>query len=176
MDLIGSYQAWNLPANIMAIGLLKENNLKIDPAHIYHGLESIVKNTGLKGRWQILSERPLTICDTGHNTDGIDNIVQQLEAINYQKLYIIFGMVKDKDHRKIIERLPKEAVYIFCQAEQPRALPAESLREMAASFGLKGTVVPEVNAAIATAKNTASADDVIFIGGSTFVVAEINEL
>jgi dihydrofolate synthase/folylpolyglutamate synthase len=176
MDLMGSYQARNLPAIIKAIGLLKEKHLQIDPKPIYDGLENIVKNTGLKGRWQILSEKPLTICDTGHNTDGIDNIVQQLRTLNYQKLYMVFGMVNDKDHQKIFERLPKEANYIFCQADQPRAMPAKSLQELAAGFGIIGTVIPDVNAAIAHAKKIASADDVIFIGGSTFVVAEINDL
>jgi len=176
MDLMGSYQARNLPAIIKAIGLLKEKHLQIDPKPIYDGLENIVKNTGLKGRWQILSEKPLTICDTGHNTDGIDNIVRQLRALNLQKLYMVFGMVKDKDHQKIFERLPKEAVYIFCQADQPRSMPAKTLQEMAAAFGINGTVVPDVNDAIAAAKKIATADDVIFIGGSTFVVAEINEL
>jgi len=177
LDLLGSYQAKNLPGILLALDLLKDMGLQIDQKHVSAGLVNIVKNTGLKGRWQILSEKPLTICDTGHNVDGIQNIVAQLMALKHdQQLYMVLGMVKDKDHHKVLKKLPKEAVYIFCEADQPRSMPAESLKSLAATFGLNGIVVTEVNAALAYAKGKARAEDLIFIGGSTFVVAEINEL
>ncbi|EPR65415.1 bifunctional folylpolyglutamate synthase/dihydrofolate synthase [Cyclobacterium qasimii] len=177
LDLLGSYQAKNLPGILSALGILNEMGLQIDDKQVSAGLANIVKNTGLKGRWQILQENPLTICDTGHNMDGIQEIVGQLMSLKQERqLYMVLGMVKDKDHQKVFEKLPKEAIYIFCEADQPRSMPAESLQTLAAGFGLNGTVVSEVNAALADAKRRASAEDLIFIGGSTFVVAEINEL
>tara|TARA_R110002049_G_scaffold18912_4_gene71741 strand:+ start:6060 stop:7367 length:1308 start_codon:yes stop_codon:yes gene_type:complete len=177
LDLLGNYQSKNLPGILASINILKSQGLLIDQKQLFAGLANIVANTGLKGRWQTLSTNPLTICDTGHNIDGIQDIVEQLLTLkNDQQLYMVLGMVKDKAHDKVFEKLPKEARYVFCEADQPRSMPAEALKNLAAGFGLKGTVVKEVNAALAYAREKAKPEDLIFIGGSTFVVAEINDL
>jgi dihydrofolate synthase/folylpolyglutamate synthase len=132
--------------------------------------------TGLKGRWQKLRDVPLTICDTGHNADGIREVVAQISATPHRRLHFVIGMVKEKDASTILKQLPADAMYYFCQASIPRALPAELLASTAASFGLAGTIVPDVNEAIRQATTNAANDDLVFIGGSTFVVAEIDGL
>jgi dihydrofolate synthase/folylpolyglutamate synthase len=136
----------------------------------------VVRNTQLKGRWQKLRERPLVICDTGHNVDGLSEVVRQIRSISYNHLYIVLGMVKDKDISAALSLLPKEAQYYFCQAKLPRAMDAEVLAEKAGAAGLRGTVIRDVNEALRAALTKAGADDLIFIGGSTFVVAELDEL
>lgn len=111
-------------------------------------MSHIIPNTGLKGRWQILSTEPLTICDTGHNEDGIQEIIDQLLVLKgRKKLYMILGMVKDKAHYKVLEKLPKDAEYFFCQADQPRAMPAKELQSLAIELGLQGEVIENVNQA-----------------------------
>jgi dihydrofolate synthase / folylpolyglutamate synthase len=149
---------------------------KIADNALKRGLANIVSNTGLKGRWQILGANPLTVCDTGHNEDGIKLIVDQINELEYGRLFMVIGMVNDKDITKVLSLLPKSAWYIFCQATIPRAMDAEELSNKAFEVGLKGEVIRDVNLAIEKAKNLASKEDLIFIGGSTFVVAEINEL
>jgi dihydrofolate synthase/folylpolyglutamate synthase len=177
LDLLGSYQAKNLPAIMVALDQLNALGLQLDPVHIKEGLSHIIPNTGLKGRWQILSKEPLTICDTGHNEDGIQEIIDQLLVLKgKQKLFMILGMVKDKAHYKVLEKLPKDAEYYFCQADQPRSMPAKELQNLATELGLKGEVIENVNQARLAAEKKASKEDLIFIGGSTFVVAEINDL
>jgi dihydrofolate synthase/folylpolyglutamate synthase len=130
----------------------------------------------LKGRWQKLSDNPLTICDTGHNEAGIREILNQISGLNYAKLHWVLGMVKDKDVSKILKLLPTTAHYYFCQAKIPRAMDAATLSQHAKGLGLTGTIVADVNEAIRTATQNASPDDLILIGGSTFVVAEIENL
>lgn len=177
LDLLGSYQAKNLPAIIVALDQLNALGLQLHPKHIKEGLSHIIPNTGLKGRWQILSSEPLTICDTGHNANGIQEIIDQLSVLKgQQKLYMILGMVKDKAHYKVLEKLPKDAEYFFCQADQPRSMPARELQSLATELGLKGEVIENVNQARMAAEKKATKEDLIFIGGSTFVVAEINDL
>jgi dihydrofolate synthase/folylpolyglutamate synthase len=133
-------------------------------------------NTHLKGRWQVLSRKPLLICDTGHNLDGIREVVKQIRVQPYKHLYMVIGMVKDKDIHAILDELPKEASYFFCQASIPRALPAEDLWTAAEQAGLHGRVIADVNDAIHAARQVATENDFIFVGGSTFVVAEIENL
>jgi dihydrofolate synthase / folylpolyglutamate synthase len=123
-----------------------------------------------------LQDRPLMICDTGHNIDGITQIVEQIKLLNFSKLHFVFGVVKDKSIDDILAILPRDATYYFCQAKLPRALDASELAKKASAFGLQGSVIPDVNDAKVYALKNASVDDLIFIGGSTFVVAEINEL
>ncbi|MBR9774394.1 MAG: bifunctional folylpolyglutamate synthase/dihydrofolate synthase [Cytophagales bacterium] len=177
LDLLGSYQAKNLPAIMVALDHLKTLGLQLHTDHIKKGLSNITTNTGLKGRWQILSSDPLTICDTGHNEDGIQEIIEQLLVLKgKQKLYMILGMVKDKAHYKVLAKLPKDAYYFFCQADQPRSMPANALKNLAAELGLQGEVIENVNEALQAAEKKATKEDLIFIGGSTFVVAEINDL
>jgi dihydrofolate synthase/folylpolyglutamate synthase len=136
----------------------------------------VTLQTGLKGRWQKLGTNPLIVCDTGHNLDGITQVVEQLKRLSYRQLFMIIGMVKDKDISGVLQLLPKNANYYFCQAAIPRALDANTLAAQARAQGLKGEVTPDVNEAMEQARAKASAEDVIFIGGSTFVVAEIDGL
>lgn len=176
IDLQGNYQEKNLPGILQTIKILKSLGWKIEDDAEKNGLSHIVSNTGLRGRWQILGERPLTVCDTGHNEDGIRLIVDQIKELNFNKLFMVIGMVNDKDISKVLSLLPKNAWYFFCQATIPRAMDAEELSNKAFEEGLNGEIIRDVNLAIEKAKNLASEDDLIFIGGSTFVVAEINDL
>jgi dihydrofolate synthase/folylpolyglutamate synthase len=174
--LQGLYQKKNIPGVLQAVKLLNEKGLKISSQHVRCGLENVVAQTGLKGRWQILSTSPLIVCDTAHNLNGIRLVLQQIRAQSYQRLFFVFGMVKGKDILAALELLPKDAYYFFCQAKIPRALDAATLFEQASRCALKGEVVGDVNDAIQQAKNKATRMDMIFIGGSTYVVAEINDL
>jgi dihydrofolate synthase/folylpolyglutamate synthase len=175
-SLGGKYQIKNLPGIFMALDILRIKGFNISDIHIKEGLEQVKKLTQIKGRWQILSHNPLIICDTGHNEEGIREVVQQLGQTEHEKLFMIIGLVKDKDPQKVLKLLPREANYIFTEAKIPRALEADKLYTIALSLDLKGIVVRDVNEAITKAKEQASARDLIFIGGSTFVVAEIEEL
>ncbi|MFD2201277.1 bifunctional folylpolyglutamate synthase/dihydrofolate synthase [Shivajiella indica] len=176
LDLLGNYQAKNLPGILNAIQVLKEKGWQISEENIAKGLSKVQKNTGLKGRWQILGESPWVVCDTGHNEDGIKYILEQIREYPFNQLYMVIGMVNDKDVTKILSMLPNKAYYIFCQANIPRAMDAFDLEKRAKEFELEGEVIQDVNEALETAKKKADKEDFIFVGGSTFVVAEINEL
>ena len=176
LPLQGFYQRRNIAGVLKAVNLMRGMGWTITSQQLRQGLEQVVQQTGLKGRWQILSQHPLTVCDTGHNVDGIHEVVRQIEAQTYGKLFMVIGMVKDKDIRDVLALLPKDANYYFCQAKIPRALDAESLSEMALAAGLTGKVVADVNEGVGEARKQATEEDMIFIGGSTFVVAEINDL
>ena len=165
-----NYQNENINTTIAALEIL---NWKIDEHHISEGLTNIHKNTGLQGRWQTLSKSPLTICDTGHNIDGVKNIIQEITNIKFNKLHFVFGTVNDKDTNKILELLPKEAKYYFCAAKIDRALDATELKNKSAEFNLKGDSFNSVKEAYQESISQAEQDDLIFIGGSTFVVAEV---
>ena len=169
-DLKGEYQNENINTTIKAIEVL---NWNIDNKNIYKGLKNVVKNTGLNGRWQIISKNPHIICDTGHNQDGIKNITKQLKKINFNKLHFIFGTVKDKNIIEIIKLLPKEALYYFCAANIDRAFNASKLQEISLELNLQGNAYNSVKDAYNNAISNYKKDDLIFIGGSTFVVAEI---
>lgn len=176
VDLLGAYQIRNLPAIFLAYQQLNQLGLSIPEDSLKSGLSRITQKTGLKGRWQVLSNSPLTICDTGHNKDAFEAIIRQLTTISHNKLFMVLGMVQDKDVDGVLKLLPKEAEYAFCQSQIPRAMPAEDLANHAAIYGLKGVVLVDVNEAINYFQKKANPDDLIFVGGSTFVVAEINEL
>ncbi|SIS76025.1 dihydrofolate synthase / folylpolyglutamate synthase [Belliella pelovolcani] len=176
LDLKGNYQQQNLAGIIQTIEVLRNLGYVIPQEELENGLRKIVKNTGLKGRWQELGLQPRIICDTGHNQDGISQILNQLNEYTYNKLWMILGMVNDKDLDKVLAMLPKEAAYIFVEAKIPRALSATALANQAEKYQLKGLVIADVNDGLAYAKKNAAKDDLIFIGGSTFVVAEINDL
>jgi dihydrofolate synthase/folylpolyglutamate synthase len=171
IDLLGMYQKKNLITTLQAIEISKEK-FNIDKKHIYKGLSNIQKNTGLKGRWQIIGHNPRIVCDTGHNESGIKEVIHQIENTPYRKLYMIIGVVNDKNIDRILSLFPKNAEYIFTKANIPRALDANELAEKAKQFGLKGTVISKVSDALKAAKAKAEAPDMIFVGGSTFVVAE----
>ncbi|MFC3414786.1 bifunctional folylpolyglutamate synthase/dihydrofolate synthase [Algoriphagus hitonicola] len=174
--LMGDYQRHNLPGILETFDQLDKLGWAISSGAIEMGLSSISELTGLKGRWQILGESPTVIADTGHNEPGIREILSQLKTYSFQKLWMVLGMVQDKDISKILQLLPKDANYVFCEAQIPRALKAEELSIQAQKFGLSGQVVPDVNDALNFARKNAAKDDLIFIGGSTFVVAEIEGL
>lgn len=176
LPLQGIYQQKNLAGVLCAIDVLRQQGWKISDEQLLDGLMKVTLQTGLKGRWQKLGINPLIVCDTGHNLDGVTQVVKQLQQLSYRRLFMIIGMVKDKDISGVLELLPKDANYYFCQAAIPRALEANTLAEKARSIGLKGEVIANVNEAIQHALAQASAEDVIFIGGSTFVVAEIEGL
>ena len=129
-------------------------------------------NTALRGRWQKLGEAPLTVCDTGHNAHGIAYVAEQLRQTPHRKLYCVMGFVRDKDLAHILPLLPREAHYLFTQAHTERALTAEELTAKAAIYGLQGEAVADVQAAVARARELAAPEDMIFIGGSTYVVGE----
>ncbi len=172
-DLLGEYQKENIDTAVTAINELQKQNWKISEENIKSGLLRIVKNTSLFGRWQILNKTPLIICDTGHNEDGIKEIVKQLNKLKYKKLHFVYGTVNDKNFDKIFRILPKDAEYYFCKPNLPRGLDEMVLRDLAYKEGLKGRSYSSVSNALTLAKKNATKDDLIFIGGSTFVVAEI---
>jgi dihydrofolate synthase/folylpolyglutamate synthase len=176
LPLQGTYQRKNLSGVLKSIEMLTSNGFVISEENIKQGLLRVITNTRLKGRWQKLGDKPLMICDTGHNVDGIQEVVKQIRQQKYETLHFVLGMVKDKDISKVLSLLPKEARYYFCQADIPRAMDALMLSEKAKEFDLTGHVISKVSDAIATAKRIAKPDDFIFIGGSTFVVAEIENL
>ena len=136
-------------------------------------MSTTIKNTGILGRWQTIAKNPLVICDTGHNKDGIMHVINQLKQIPHRKLHFVFGIVNDKNTDHVLALLPKTAIYYFCQANIQRAMAAKKLKKKANNIGLKGNYFNSVNEAFKSAKSKAVKEDLIFIGGSTFVVAEI---
>ena len=176
LPLQGYYQQKNLAGVLKGVDVLKARQWKITDGQLLDGLKKVVDQTGLKGRWQVLSEKPLVVCDTGHNVNGIAEVMLQIKQQTFGKLHFVLGVVKDKDVTDVLRLLPKDAKYYFCQANIPRAMDAGLLCEKAADAGLRGVVITNVNEAIEEAKKHATTDDMIFIGGSTFVVAEIDGL
>ena len=172
-DLIGSYQSKNIKTVVQTVKQLQGKGFKISKKNIKQGLLKVVKNTGLLGRWQILKERPKVVCDTGHNREGLIYVMQQLSNETFESLHIVFGVVNDKDLRSILDLLPKKATYYFCKPNIPRGLDAEELQQTFSSYKLKGRAYKSVNEAYNSALNNARKDDFIYVGGSTFVVAEI---
>ena len=172
-DLIGSYQSKNIKTVVQTVKQLQGKGFKISKKNIKQGLLKVVKNTGLLGRWQILKERPKVVCDTGHNREGLIYLMQQLSNETFESLHIVFGVVNDKDLRSILDLLPKKATYYFCKPNIPRGLDAEELQQTFSSYKLKGRAYKSVNEAYNSALNNARKDDFIYVGGSTFVVAEI---
>jgi dihydrofolate synthase/folylpolyglutamate synthase len=173
LDLLGNYQKKNVLTVLTAIEILNQKSFNISKESIYTGLENVIKNTGLLGRWQMLGVNPLIICDTGHNEDGITHVIKQLEQTPHENLHFIFGVVDDKNIETILEMLPKKAMYYFTKADLPRALDQEILKEKALKYQLNGSSYKTVSEALKNAKKNASLNDLIFIGGSTFVVAEV---
>ena len=174
LSLKGDFQLKNIAGVLQSIEILNKKGFEISAAHIVNGLENVADLTNFKGRWQVLSNSPLVICDIAHNEAGVKAMMHQIESTDYNKLFIVWGMVKDKDIDKILNLLPKEATYFFCEAKIPRAFDATDLYRKAEKHALKGIVIPEVNEAIDNAKLEATDSDLIFIGGSAFVVAEID--
>lgn len=175
-DLGGEYQAKNLPGVLQVIDLLNEGDFVIGKKSINSGLRDVVGNTGLKGRWQKLNNDPLVVCDTVHNEAGIVYLIRQFSSITFEKLFIIWGAVEGKDLHGIFGQLPKDAFYYFCEASVPRAFSAEKMHKIASELDREGHVVRDVNEAISDALEKAGSNDLIFVGGSNFIVAEIHNL
>ncbi|MEO5603243.1 MAG: Mur ligase family protein, partial [Cyclobacteriaceae bacterium] len=174
-SLSGFYQRKNIPGVLKTVDVL-QRYFSISPAQLKKGLEDVVRVTKLKGRWQTLQQNPMVVCDIAHNFSGVQEVLHQLSGMSFHRLHIVWGMVKDKEVNEILSILPKHATYYFCQAKIPRALDAHALKDMATKHGLVGEVVLDINEAKKSALARARNDDLIFIGGSTFVVAEIEEL
>jgi len=173
LDLGGLYQGKNLQTTLCALDELRKHCKAITKEHIYKALSSVQNTTGLRGRWQVLSENPMVVCDTGHNAEGISYTMQQIASHSFEKLHIVFGVVNDKDLSKVLQLLPKEATYYFTKASIPRALNENELKLIAESTGLHGEAYISVSEAYDTALRHAGKKDFIYIGGSTFVVAEL---
>ena len=172
IPLMGNYQKKNL-ATVMCAADLLRTKFELSDDDLRDGIANVIRNTHLMGRWQILNEDPLTIADTGHNVDGIREVVCQLAEMTYNKLHFVIGMVNDKDIDHVLQLLPHNCEYYFCKADIPRGLDANILAEKAFELGLRGNVYSSVRDAYKSAVNAARFDDVIFIGGSNFIVAEV---
>jgi dihydrofolate synthase/folylpolyglutamate synthase len=173
LDLTGSYQLKNVKTVLTAIDELRIQGFNISDDDIRTALSQVKTLTGLHGRWETLTENPLTICDTGHNPDGMQEVLQNIASVNYKHLHFVIGMVNDKDITKVLTMLPKNATYYFCKPDIPRGLEAESLKLKAESIDLQGSAYISVKEALLVAQNNAGDDDLVFVGGSTFVVAEV---
>lgn len=173
-DLIGDYQVHNKKTVLQTIAVINsQKEFKIYETDIKAGLLNVVKNTGLKGRWQKLGEFPNIICDTAHNKNGLEMVIKQIQKEKYDILHIVLGVVNDKDLDEVLPLFPAKAIYYFCKPNIPRGLEAELLQEKAQKFNLIGKTYPSVTEAYTQAKNVATKNDFIFVGGSTFVVAEL---
>ncbi len=171
-ELKGLYQSKNLQTSLCAIDQLIRNGYHITEENIQNGLLHVTHHTGLRGRWQIVRHSPTVICDTGHNVGGIKYIAQQLKEQKCQELRIVFGMVSDKDVNSVLELMPQNAKYYFCQASVKRAMPHQQLKRLAKQHNLQGNSYKTVENAYKKALSQSNPNDCIFIGGSTFVVAD----
>lgn len=171
-DLKGNYQQKNVKTATLALQILSKNGWHISEKNIQNGLQNVVKNTGLRGRWDILQEKPQVVADTAHNPDGIRHIIQQIEKTPHDKLHLVLGFVNDKDVISILNFFPKNAQYYFSAPDVPRKLKVEALKKLVPK-DLNTTYFETISLALASAKTHASENDLIYVGGSTFVVAEV---
>lgn len=172
LDLTGSYQIKNLPAVLCAVDELRKQGISIMDADVKYALAHVQRLTGLMGRWQTLATDPLVICDTGHNVDGWREVLANIKATPHRALHMVIGVMRDKDLDRMLPMLPQGASYYFCQVDMPRALAAAELCATAAHYGLFGNAFGTVVEAVGAARRAASAADLVFIGGSTFIVAD----
>lgn len=170
--LEGEYQRFNIATVVSACALL-EKAFGLTGEKVRAGIRNVVRNTHLQGRWQVLSTRPLVVCDTGHNVNGISEIVRQLEHTRKERLHIVFGMVNDKDVDGVLSLLPRDARYYFAQASVRRAMDSRELATYAARLSLQGDAYPDCRTAFQAAVGAAAPGDMVFVGGSTFVVADV---
>ena len=173
VNLHGAYQAKNLLTMLAAVEQLRKQGFLIHEANLREGLSNLKSLSSFMGRWQILSQNPLVIADSGHNEAGIKQITKQLEGLSYHHLHFVLGAVNDKDLTKVLSLLPTDATYYFAKADIPRGLDAKALQAMAKPLGLNGRTYVSVRNALEAAQKKAHPDDLIFIGGSIFVVGEI---
>lgn len=170
-DLLGDYQQKNINGVVAAIQQLK--GFKVQEQAVINGLKGVVENTGLLGRWQVFQEKPLVIFDTAHNKEGLQLVLKQIEKQSYQQLHIVLGFVNDKDVRAVLSLFPKDAKYYFVRPSIPRGMDVGVLEELAKGQGLEGDKYVSVQEGFQKAMNKAGAEDMVYVGGSTFVVAEV---
>ncbi len=171
--LAGEWQLRNTQTALVAIKTLCDIGFKVTEDHMRSGILNTQSNTGLMGRWQVLRNKPLAICDIGHNRDGIREVVEMIEKTPHDRLHFVLGLVADKNVEPVLEMLPKTATYYFCKADIPRGMDATELKEKAIQAGMEGDVFDSVQEAYTSALENAHKSDLVFVGGSTFVVAEI---
>lgn len=172
IDLKGVYQQKNLKTVLKTLEVLKPD-FSVSQEAMTKGLQNVIHNTGLMGRWQLLRQNPKVICDTAHNKEGLNYVMQQLSEEQFEKLHVVLGVVSDKDLQSVLPLFPKNAHYYFCKPDIPRGMDASVLRQQAVAFGLHGKSYQSVVKAYESALKAANERDMIFVGGSTFVVAEI---
>lgn len=173
VDLIGNYQRLNLQTALQALDLLPKDVLQLKENKLRKGLKHLKKSTHFIGRWQVLSEIPLILADSAHNEAGIRSAMQYLQSFSFEQLHIVLGFANDKDLDKVLPLFPKNATYYFAKADVPRGLEAQILMEKAATFNLNGETCASVKAALESAKQAANKEDLIYVGGSIFVLAEV---
>jgi dihydrofolate synthase/folylpolyglutamate synthase len=172
-DLQGFYQKKNIRTVISTLRILQKRGWDISEENIQNGLMNTVRNTGLMGRWQVLNNNPKVVCDTAHNKEGLQLVMEQLASEEFQNLHMVLGVVSDKDLASVLPLFPKNATYYFCKPNIPRGLEASLLLTKARGFGLLGEEYISVSKAYGTALKAALPNDLVFVGGSTFVVAEV---
>ncbi|MFK5983484.1 MAG: folylpolyglutamate synthase/dihydrofolate synthase family protein [Flavobacteriaceae bacterium] len=172
-DLKGNYQKINSKTTVATLSILQKKGWNISEENIKNGLLNVVSNTGLQGRWQVLSEQPKVICDTAHNKEGLVLVMEQLQKEEFKKLHIVLGVVDDKNLETVLPLFPKEAIYYFCKPDVIRGLDVSVLSKKAKQFGLLGASYNSVNEAYNEALKNSNKEDIIYVGGSTFVVAEV---
>jgi dihydrofolate synthase/folylpolyglutamate synthase len=172
-ELQGHYQIENRATAFMALRTLAALGWRVNEEHVAQGFQQVVELTGLLGRWQKLHDSPLTIADVAHNEDGIRTVLDQLQQTPHKQLHFVLGLVGDKDVTRVLKMLPQEAIYYFCKADIPRGLDAEMLKEQASEFQLRGESYSSVRQAYEKACGAANDDDLVFVGGSVFTVAEV---
>lgn len=173
LDLMGRFQGENLATVLQSVEALRTDGWDIPEEAVLNGLRNVVRNTGMRGRMERLQSQPTVLCDVGHNLDGIRATIPQVKTLPYEQLHIIWGMVEEKDHQSILAELPSEATYYFTQPQNPRGLAAEKLASLASEVGLKGSVFADTQRALNAALEAAQPQDLIFVGGSTFTVADL---
>lgn len=173
IDLLGIYQAPNLLGVLQSVEILRQIGYTISDESLMNGLANTSQLSQLKGRWQILQQEPMIVADVAHNYGGLSETIAQIRSYVFNHLHVVMGFVKDKDISGVLSLFPKDATYYFCAADLPRSLPATDLAAMARCIGLNGNEYASVNDALSAAKKQARNDDFIYVGGSTFVVAEV---
>ncbi|MFD1315425.1 bifunctional folylpolyglutamate synthase/dihydrofolate synthase [Namhaeicola litoreus] len=173
-DLHGDYQKKNIAGVLKSVEILRNLSLTISESHIRNGLAHVISNTGLKGRWQVLLENPKVICDTAHNKEGLEIVLAQLKKEKASRYFFVLGFVKEKNLQDVLTLFPKEADYFFCKPDIPRGMDQNELQNIALQFGLIGKSYPSVIVAYNAALSKAGSNDLIYVGGSTFVVAEMD--
>ncbi len=176
LDLLGQYQSKNLSAVIQAIDVLKEQGFSIKELDIYSAFYNCCLITNFKGRWQVLQHLPIVVADVAHNAAGLSEVLEQIDSYEYNRLHFVIGFVKDKDIEKIMRLFPKTAQYYFCDFSSFRALPSSELQNICENIGLFGKTYETPNLALSAAKENASKSDFIYVGGSTFVLSDVNEI